>query len=95
MEPIETPNTGVNVSAKRTGVNIMVLSILTWVVAKLADWNINVTVDDLLALSPILAVASGIWYRLSRLLTAWKPVLGWLLFGSGQEPAGLQPVKKK
>lgn len=95
MEPVETPTSGASVSAKRTGVNIMVLSILTWIVAKLASWNINVTVDDLLTLSPILAVASGIWYRLCRLLTSWKPLLGWLLFGSGQEPAGLQPTKKK
>lgn len=87
-----TNNTAVNVSTKRTAVNITVVSLVIALIAKITGWEINVTAEDLALLSPVLGVIFGIGYRVSRFLSAKWPTLGWVLFGSGKEPEGMKPI---
>ena len=91
MEPISTDNS-VNISTKRTAVNIGVLTATVALVAKFTGWNIQLNTNDLLLLSPVIAAGAGIGYRISRWASAKWPSLGWVLFGSGQEPASLKKI---
>lgn len=82
----------VNTSTKRTGVNIMVITAFMALIARIfnAEWTINP--EDLALLSPVFGAIAAIGYRLSRVLTTKFPQLGYVLFGSGKEPAGIKRI---
>ena len=88
------PSTPVNISTKRTGVNVAVLGYVAVVVGWATKGRVVLDLD-----SPIMLVAPaavgvivGIGYRLSRALTTKFPTLGWVLFGSGKEPVGVKAI---
>lgn len=84
----------VNISTKRTTVNIAVIG---WIVAAIT-WitGVSITVDaaTMTLLTPVVAVVLGFGYRLSRAITAKWPSMGWVVFGSGKEPAGVQKIEQ-
>lgn len=82
----------VNVSTKRTAVNFTVITAIVGVIAKVTGWQLTIEPEDLIWLSPIIGVVGGVGYRLSRAITTKWPWVGWVVFGSGKEPAGLRPI---
>ena len=82
----------VNVSTKRTAVNITVIGYLVMVLNRIFGWHLTVTPDDLVWVAPLLGVVFGVGYRLSRWATTKWPGLGWVLFGSGKEPLGVKKI---
>ena len=84
----------VNISTKRTAVNVGALTAITYLITKFTGWEFELTEDDLAILIPILTVVGGFGYRLSRALTTRFPVLGWVLFGSGKEPTAVRDIQK-
>ena len=88
------PASPVNVSTKRTAVNITTVGLIIYAVSYVTGKEISIDPDDPinLLLVPAIGVVGGIGYRLSRWATNRWPSLGWVLFGSGKEPAGLKPI---
>lgn len=84
----------VNISTKRTAVNVGVIAAIVAVICKVFGWTLNIDTNDLLVLSPVIAFVAGFGYRLSRWATAKWPTLGWVLFGSGKEPSGIKAIKE-
>lgn len=82
----------VNVSTKRTAVNITVVLWAIAILNKVFNWHINLSEADAVWLAPIIGLVAGVGYRISRWATSKWPTLGWLLFGSGKEPAGIKPI---
>ena len=80
------------IATKRTTVNIGGLTVVLGLLAKIFGWKWNIDANQLAQYGPVIGVAYGVWYRLSRLVTTKVPALGWLLFGSGQEPAGFKNI---
>jgi len=80
----------VNLATKRTAINVGGLAAFIGLVAKLFGVDITVSADQLVALSPLIAAVVAVSYRVSRLLASKFPKSGWVLFGSGQEPAGFK-----
>ena len=81
-----------NIAAKRTTINIGGLALILGLVSKVFGWKWNIDANELATYSPVIGVVFGLWYRLSRLATTKFPTLGWVLFGSGQEPAGFKAI---
>lgn len=82
----------VNVSTKRTAVNAGVIVSIAAVVSKVTGWEIKLDDADLLIAIPVVTFIVGFGYRLSRAVTNRWPQAGWVLFGSGKEPAGLKKI---
>ncbi len=89
MGKLSTPE---NISTKRTAVNITVVGYVIYALNRILGWDINLTDTDMLIIMPVVGVVFGIGYRLSRAITTRWPQIGWLLFGSGQEPQGLKKI---
>ena len=87
-----TPTSSVNISTKRTAVNITVVGYVIFIINKLFGWNLSLSDDTMMILMPVIGIVFGIGYRLSRALTTKFPALGYVLFGSGQEPSGVKPI---
>jgi hypothetical protein len=81
-----------SLSAKRTAVNVTVVGYVIAVISRITGWEINVTPEDMVWLVPVIGFLMGVGYRLSRWATNKWPTLGWFLFGSGKEPAGVQKI---
>lgn len=89
----ERINRPVNISTKRTAVNVGGAMVAVAVWNKLTPWDIEISEDDWAILAPVLAVGVGFYYRVSRAITDWKPKLGYILFGSALEPTGVSPIE--
>lgn len=84
--------TPVNVATKRTAVNITAITAIVGVIAKLTGWQLRIEPEDLIWIAPIMGVVGGVGYRLSRAITTQWPWVGWVIFGSGKEPAGMRDI---
>jgi len=87
-------STPVNISTKRTAVNVTTITLIVGAMCRLFGWQITLDPTDpvLLVVAPALGVIAGIGYRLSRAITARWPAFGWVLFGSGKEPLGVKKI---
>ncbi len=77
-----------NIGAVRTTVNAFAVSVAVWVVAQFTDKIIDPSNPLILVGVPLVL---GIGYRLSRVVTAKWPSLGWVFFGIGKPPAYVDP----
>lgn len=84
----------VNISTKRTAINVTVVLWMVSLVNRIFGWKMNLTDQDVIWLAPAIGAVVGVGYRLSRWATAKWPTLGWVLFGSGKEPEGMKPIGK-
>jgi hypothetical protein len=81
------------ISSKRTAVNSAVTIYIIGLVNAVFGWKISLDDISIIWIGAIIGFVMGVVYRLSRYATAKWPQLGWVLFGSGQEPAGMKPIK--
>ena len=86
--------TDAGISAKRTAVNSAVTIYIIGLVNTIFGWHISLSDQSLLYWGAAIGIIMGIGYPLSRFITAKFPSLSWVLFGSGKEPAGMEPVQK-
>ncbi len=73
-----------NTATIRTTVNTTVLTILSSLIFRLFKWEVSV--DDLVLWSPIIAPVAAIFYRASLVLSEKLPWLGYILFGKVKPP---------
>jgi len=87
-------STPVNISTKRTAVNVTAITLIVGAVCRIFGWELTLDPTDpvLLVVAPALGVIAGIGYRLSRAVTNKWPTAGWVLFGSGKEPLGVKKI---
>jgi hypothetical protein len=78
------------ISAKRTAVNSTVTIWLIGIITQITGWDIKFDDLSVIYIGVALGAIMGVVYRVSRYLSARWPALGWILFGSGQEPSGLK-----
>lgn len=77
-------DTDANRSGARITMNMLIASMLAWVVYRAFGIKVDASDPAFVLLAPVVA---GIFYRASRVLSAWKPALGWILFGDGDQPS--------
>jgi len=80
------------ISSKRTAVNSAIVIWIVGLVNTAFGWHLSFSDSSILWIGAAAGAILGVFYRLSRWATAKWPSLGWLLFGSGQEPAGLKKI---
>ena len=84
----------VDVSTKRTAVNVTIVLAVIGGLSSVFGWQLNINSPEQLWLAPVIGAITGIGYRLSRFATTRWPAVGWVLFGSGKEPVGMAPIKE-
>lgn len=77
-----------NVATVRTGWNIGVFSLVAAIIYKFTGWT--VTVDDLIPYAPVIAIAGGVFYRLTRVISEKVKWLGYVLFGNTSTPSNYE-----
>jgi cobalamin biosynthesis protein CobD/CbiB len=73
-----------NTATVRTTVNGTILTVIIIAVAAIFGWTIEVA--DLAPYLPVLAGAIAVFYRLSLVVSAKWPSLGYVLFGKAKAP---------
>lgn len=74
-----------NTASVRTGWQAGVFTALVALLYKLTGWKIEL--EDLLPFAPVAAVAAGIFYRISRVISDKLPWIGYVLFGNRKTPS--------
>lgn len=80
----------INTATKRTTVNGTILVAVIVAAANLFGWTIELA--DLTPFIPVLAGAILVFYRLSLVVSAKWPSVGYVLFGSKTEPTYVRPA---
>ena len=87
-------NSQVNVSTKRTTINIAAVTAVIGSAAYVSDTVFHKKLPDLdikmlAPLAPVIGFVYGVGYRLSRAIVARFPQVGWILFGSQKTPVNV------
>ena len=79
----------INTATKRTTINGTILTAMIIGAANLFGWTIEIA--DLAPFLPVFAGAILVFYRLSLVVSAKWPSVGYVLFGSKTEPTYVRP----
>ncbi len=78
-----------NTATVRSGWQVGVFAALASILYKLTGWEISL--EDLLPYSPVIAVVGAAFYRLSLVISEKLPWIGYVLFGNRKTPSGYTP----
>ncbi len=68
----------------RTTANLTSLTLVVLILNRIFDWDISL--DDLLPFTPLIAGVIAAYYRISRYVAKRWPTMGYLLFAYVEEP---------